>query len=113
MADKAIFVDYKYCTGCHVCEISCRQELGLSLDEWGIKLTEVGPFEYGKGNWYWNYVPVPTSLCDFCEPRLQDHISKKPSCEHHCLAQCIEVIDVKDIEKRLAEAGPTSAVFLP
>ena len=38
---KAILIDYKYCTGCHTCEIACQKHLGLEPDKWGIKLTIV------------------------------------------------------------------------
>ena len=64
MKKHALIIDYKYCTGCHSCEIACRNEKQIkSQDEWGIKVTELGPEELG-GKWYWNYVPVPSSLCD-------------------------------------------------
>ena len=26
MSQYALLIDYKYCTGCHVCEVSCRKE---------------------------------------------------------------------------------------
>ena len=44
MKKHALLIDYKYCTGCHSCEVACRQEKGIeSQDEWGIKLAEFGP----------------------------------------------------------------------
>ncbi|HBT95151.1 MAG TPA: oxidoreductase, partial [Coriobacteriia bacterium] len=27
---KGILINYEYCTGCHSCEVACRNELGLS-----------------------------------------------------------------------------------
>ena len=33
MSKRAMLINYKYCTGCHSCEVSCRKEKGLSLDE--------------------------------------------------------------------------------
>ena len=41
---KGILINYEYCTGCHSCEVACRNELGLAAGEFGIKLTEVGPY---------------------------------------------------------------------
>ena len=41
---KGILINYEYCTGCHSCEVACRNELGLAHGEYGIKLTEVGPY---------------------------------------------------------------------
>ena len=43
---KGILINYEYCTGCHSCEVACRNERGLAAGEYGIKLTEVGPYEY-------------------------------------------------------------------
>lgn len=65
MSEYALLIDYKYCTGCHVCEVSCRKEHDLPLDEWGIKVNELGPAKM-KGSWLWDYVPVPSDLCDLC-----------------------------------------------
>ena len=60
MNEYALLIDYKYCTGCHVCEVSCRKEHDIPLDEWGIKLNEMGPVKMG-GSWLWDYVPIPVS----------------------------------------------------
>ena len=70
MSEYALLIDYKYCTGCHVCEVSCRKEHDLPLDEWGIKVNELGPAKM-KGSWLWDYVPVPSDLCDLCEDRVK------------------------------------------
>ena len=43
---KAILINYEYCTGCHSCEVACKKELGLPKGEFGIKLTETGPYAY-------------------------------------------------------------------
>ena len=49
MKNYAMVVDYQYCTGCHACELACQNEKELSLDEWGIKVTQHGPvFIQGK-----------------------------------------------------------------
>ncbi len=41
--DFALLIDYKYCSGCHACEIACKNELGLGLGQHGIKLLEMAP----------------------------------------------------------------------
>ena len=110
MSQYALLIDYKYCTGCHVCEVSCRKEHDIPLDEWGIKLAEFGP-EKLAGEWYWNYVAVPSSLCDLCESRLEE--GKKPACVHHCLAKCMEAVPLTEVPVRLAELGDGVAVFVP
>jgi Fe-S-cluster-containing dehydrogenase component len=109
MKKHALLIDYKYCTGCHSCEVACRQEKNFeSQDEWGIKVTEFGPEKF-DGRWYWDYVPVPSSLCDICEDRIAQGM--KPACVHHCLALVMEAVSIDDVPKRLAELGESVAVF--
>lgn len=47
--DFALLIDYKYCSGCHACEIACKNELGLGLGQHGIKLLEMAPQKFGEG----------------------------------------------------------------
>jgi Fe-S-cluster-containing dehydrogenase component len=112
MKEYALIIDYKYCTGCHSCEVACRQEKGIeSQDEWGIKFAEFGPQKM-NGKWYWDYVPVPSSLCDMCEDRIAE--GKKPACVHHCLAKCMEAVKIDEIGDKMAELGGDGvACFLP
>ena len=79
MADQkyALLVDYTYYSGAfipvsedagmiHAAEIGCKEELGLPLEQFGIKEVQVGPFKKGEGNdgdaWEWFYIPCPTSI---------------------------------------------------
>lgn len=111
MEKYALLIDYKYCTGCHSCEVACRQEKGIEAqEEWGIKLAEFGP-ERLDGEWYWNYVPVPSSLCDLCVDRIE--AGKKPACAHHCLAKCMEAVTLEDLAKRAGGLGNGVACFIP
>lgn len=110
MSKRAMVIDYKYCTGCHSCEVACRKEKSLPLEEWGIELSEQGPVQL-QGKWMWNYVPIPSDACDLCEGRIAE--GKKPSCVHHCLAACMEVVDIEDISGILLEKGDSVAVFIP
>lgn len=110
MEKHALVIDYKYCTGCHTCEVACRKEKGLSLDEWGISLSEQGPAELG-GKWMWNYVPIPSSLCDVCAERLDR--GEKPACAHHCLADCMKAVPISGVSAALVEAGDSVVCFIP
>ena len=89
---KGILINYDYCTGCHSCEVACKKELGLPEGEFGIKLSETGPFEYsaeakGPGRWEWTWLPVVTKACDMCESRTAK--GKMPMCVQHCQAWCV------------------------
>lgn len=102
MSKKALLINYEYCTGCHSCEIACRNELGLGLGEWGIKLEQIGPFQIDDRTWNFDYAPILTSLCNFCEDRVA--AGKDPSCAHHCLALCIEYGTIEELAKKAEEA---------
>ena len=110
MNDYALLIDYKYCTGCHVCEVSCRKEHDLPLEEWGIKVNELGPVKM-KGSWLWDYVPVPSDLCDLCAERME--AGKEPACVHHCLAQCMELVPVEELSAAMAQHGRKVTCFIP
>lgn len=111
MEKFAMLINYGFCTGCHSCEIACAKEKGLASNEWGIKVFEAGPEKLG-GVWEWDYVPVPSRLCDLCADRLSD--GKKPSCALHCLAAVIEILPVEKVSDRLAEMDSNKvSVFVP
>ena len=82
---KAILVNYDYCTGCHSCEVACKKERGLPKGEFGIKVCEVGPFQYSrdqglKGVWEWTYMPM---------------------CVQHCQAWCLYYGEAEDLVKKM------------
>lgn len=110
MKTHGLLIDYKYCTGCHACEIACRNEHDIAGDEWGIKVAEIGPLKL-KGKWAWDYIPMPTDLCDLCEERRI--AGKKPACVHHCLAACMEVVPVEDISTRMQASGDKVVSYIP
>ena len=95
MKNKALVVDYKYCTGCHSCEVACRNEKDIPLEEWGIRLADNGPIKLGG----------------LCEDRLSE--GKKPACVHHCLAQCLTVVALDELPATLRALGDGAACFIP
>lgn len=101
---KGILINYEYCTGCHSCEVACRNELGLTKGEFGIKLTEVGPYKYetkinADTPFEWVYNPTITKACDLCEKRTAE--GKMPSCVQACQAWCMYYGEVEDLAKRM------------
>ena len=111
MAQYGLMIDNEFCTGCHSCEVACKNELDLPLGQWGIKLLELGPWKKEDGKWEHNYFPVPTSLCDLCVERIEK--GEKPACALHCLAQVIEFGTLEELAKKMEEKGHTCSVFLP
>ena len=106
-----MLIDYEWCTGCHSCETACQMEHHLPVGQFGIKLNEIGPFEYAPDRWQLSYVPVPTDLCDFCDARAAQ--GQDAACVHHCLAKCMEIVEVEDVSARLAALGKTAVCFVP
>ena len=100
---KGILVNYDYCTGCHSCEVACKKHLELPKGEFGIKLTEVGPYSYdgkaGEEKWEWTWMPVVTKACDMCADRVGK--GKMPMCVQHCQAWCLYHGEVEDLVKKM------------
>ena len=99
MTDLGILIDYEWCTGCHTCETACQMEHGFPTGQFGIKLSEIGPYSFGEDKWQLAYIPIPTDQCDFCEDRLLK--GKQPTCMHHCQAQCLEVGPLDELIKKM------------
>lgn len=110
MKSHVMIINYQYCTGCHACEVACRNEKELPIEEWGIQITQHGPAVI-LGESMWDYIPVPSCACDLCIDRIME--GKVPSCQLHCLAACIEVVPVEDSSKKLAEYGDKTVIFMP
>ena len=102
---KGILVNYEYCTNCHSCEVACKKYLGLPVGEFGIKVSEIGPFEYsggegkGKDRWEWCFIPALTKACNMCADRVEK--GKMPMCVQHCQAWCMEYGEVEDLVKKI------------
>ncbi|HBT95000.1 MAG TPA: oxidoreductase [Coriobacteriia bacterium] len=101
---KGILINYEYCTGCHSCEVACRNELGLSAGEYGIYMTEVGPYKYATDikadtPYEWVYNPTLTKACDLCAKRTET--GKLPACVQACQAWCMYHDDVEELVKKM------------
>ena len=67
---NGLLIDYEFCTGCHSCEVACKEEHGFPVGKGGIRLYQDGPWEIDGKHIHWNKVPVPTDLCDLCADRV-------------------------------------------
>lgn len=96
---NALLIDYKYCTGCHTCEVACQKEHGLAPEQFGIKLTQIGPDQIEERTWQYEFLPVPTDRCDRCASRVGR--GKLPSCVQHCQAGCMHYGSVEELAKMI------------
>lgn len=102
---NGLLIDYEYCTGCHTCEIACQQEHGFAPKELfdtgskGIEVYEIGPHALGNDRSQYEFLPVPTALCDLCANRTAK--GKEPTCVKHCQAACISYGSVEELSKKM------------
>lgn len=96
-----LLIDYGFCTGCHACEVACKQELKLPEGQFGIKILQDGPRDLGNKKWEYNHYPVPTSLCNLCKNRRAE--GKPPTCVMHCPAHVMYFGTVEELSALAAE----------
>ncbi|WP_165060833.1 MULTISPECIES: 4Fe-4S dicluster domain-containing protein [unclassified Adlercreutzia] len=100
-----LLFDYKWCTGCHSCEIACQQVHHFApkkvgeQGKRGILPYEIGPYELAEDKYQYEFLPVPTSLCDHCKDRVEK--GKLPSCVKHCQTACIEFGEIEELAKKM------------
>lgn len=111
MSENALLVHYAYCSGCRSCELACRNEHDLPEGCWGIRVREEEPWQLPDGTWNWDYLPVPTSLCDFCADRTAAGL--EPMCVQSCQAKVIETGPAQDLLARMAQLGKKTVVLRP
>lgn len=104
---RVLAVNYEYCSGCHSCEIACQQEHGFAPDQYGIKLTQIGPDQITERKWQYEFIPVPTDRCDRCAKRVA--AGKVASCVQHCQAGCLYLAPLEEVIEKLE--GPKFALF--
>lgn len=108
MKKYGILIDYEFCTGCHTCEFACRQENDIPLEQWGIKVLQVGPWQIKEDRWQYSYLPMPTDQCTLCGKRLAK--GKLPSCVQHCQAQVMTFGLVEELSEKLLDK-PKQVLF--
>jgi len=101
--EYGLYIDYEWCSGCHSCELACKQEHSLKTDEWGIRVME--RLHRAKDGIVSEYIPIPTDLCNFCMTRVRD--GKQPACVHHCMTKCMAFGPIEDMDKLAAKKKKT------
>lgn len=60
---------------------------------------EIGPHDLGNGRFQYEFLPVPTALCDLCADRVEK--GKLPTCVKHCQAGCMQYGSVEELSKKM------------
>lgn len=103
MSRYGLLIDFEYCTGCHSCEVACKNERNLGTGKWGIKVLEDGPWQVDDDRWEYNFIPYITSICDLCKERVS--AGRVPACVHHCLGNCMSFGTVEELAVKMGDAG--------
>jgi Fe-S-cluster-containing dehydrogenase component len=108
MPRNGLLIQYEWCTGCHACEVACKQEHNFSDGMVGIRVDELVSTSPEKV--YVDFVPITTRFCDLCAERTGR--GEQPSCVKHCQATCITYGTVAELAKA-QEKQPRSALWTP
>ncbi len=115
MGKYALLVDYTFYSGNHAAEIGCKEELGLPLEQFGIKEVQVGPFKLDEGNggdsWEWNYIPVPTSIFSKHWGEGGDKCGQRPLACQVDESSCMYYGTVEEMQKKMAEFDRPMVLF--
>jgi len=98
MSNNGLLIHYEYCTGCHTCEIACKQEHNYTSGQCGIHLNEIVT-ELPDGKFRIDYLPFPTYYCDLCIKRTAE--GEKPSCVKHCQAAVMYYGTIEELSERM------------
>jgi Fe-S-cluster-containing dehydrogenase component len=109
MQKYGLLIEYEWCTGCHTCEVACKQEYNRPPGENGVHVVKIGPeMMAGKLNQYW--FPLPTDNCDLCEHRIKS--GGVPSCVKHCTTSCIKFGTIEELVE-IAKKTPKAIIWIP
>jgi Fe-S-cluster-containing dehydrogenase component len=108
MARNGLLIQHEWCTGCHACEVACKQEHKYPVGTSGIKVYEMEATVADKV--YVDFMPVVTRFCDLCADRVKK--GDAPACVKHCQATCMTYGPVATLAKE-QEKQPHSALWEP
>ena len=108
MPRNGLLIEYDYCTGCHACEVACKQEHNFSDGMCGIRVDEL--VTVGPDKVHVDFIPITTRFCDLCAKRTGK--GELPSCVKHCQAICMMYGPVAELTKEM-EKKPRSLIFAP
>lgn len=101
--EYGLYIDYDWCSGCHACELACKQEHDLKTDQWGIRVVER---TYRVDDRIAiEYVPIPTEICNFCMARVKK--GENPACVHHCMTKCMDFGPMEEMARLAAKKKKT------
>ena len=101
MSKKGILADMHYCTGCHACEVACKQENQYQVGVSGIKITEIIMEDVNAYNIHFDYIPYFSKNCNLCAARIASGEDKVPACVRHCGTASLHYGDIEELAKQM------------
>lgn len=101
MSKKGILADMHYCTGCHACEVACKQEYQYPVGIGGIKITEMIMEDHDSSNVHFDYVPYFSKHCNLCAARIASGEDTVPACVRHCGTLSLHYGDIEELAKKM------------
>jgi len=108
MAKNGLLIQYDWCTGCHACEVACKQEHNFPVGMCGIKVNEL--VSKAPDKVYVDYTVAVTRFCDLCAERVKG--KDVPACVKHCQATCIKYGPLAELVKEQGKQ-PRTSLFAP
>ncbi len=110
MAKKvAVLVETDYCVGCSACQMACQDYYDLPVTDTYLRVF-LGKPDVVDGRHEMFMCPFPYDL-DHCANCLEKENGQAP-CAQICIAKCLHVDEVENIEKYEAEeASGRVAIF--
>ena len=104
MGKKGILADVQYCTGCHACEVACKQENNHAVGLCGIKITElIMEKSLHNDRVHFDYFPHFTVLCNMCASRISSGEDYEPACCKHCGTFSLHYGDIDELVKQMKD----------
>ena len=109
MTLMGIKVEVDYCTGCEVCILACQQEHAYEPEQYGVRVTKLGPLHIDEAEkvFQYDFIPQFTLWCDLCEERCSK--GKQPTCVQHCQAQCLDWGPIDELAAKMK--NPKDLIF--
>lgn len=112
MSKKGILADMHYCTGCHACEVACKQENQYPVGVSGIKITEIIMEDVAASAVHFDYIPYFSKNCNLCAGRIASGEDKVPACVRHCGTASLHYGDIEVLAEQMPQM-PRSVLYSP
>lgn len=91
LAEPAMAVDLRRCTGCHACSVACKVEHGVPLGEFRMRVRWMENPQTGQ----MAFLPVfDADTCDYGEARRGHGMA--PACVAACPTQALRLVEAAD-----------------